>query len=718
MSNIENKIDYTNIDGYKVLQKANQAMREGDYQLASELYRQCYSENKHLEDIVRFNQKVLMQKMNLATASENIQGFYEQKKNLVDISFYRDLYSDLEDLESEQLEAHFRVYGEQEGRHPNIDKFIESMGFDKSKIPSIDIEEAIVLNPLLTGYSKSQLYLIMLQYKKVNLIRFSTDNKKVGEFYSYLGEYYLIKKDIDKAKQILLYANYIYETPRISELLGNIEFDKQYYSGAAHYYANAVQLGGESWWLYVNIISCLHQIGEYEKSIIFCIKGLEIFPHHSKLLKLLDDSITLHWEETKKESESLAFLQKREELIKCVNSTVEFYNSSYQKAFSITNNGEILQSIPTLNDKKILIIGDYHIPQCVRYRIDQKYEQLRYSGYDVSTSDWTNIDFNQLSLADIIIFYRTPALPPIVKAITKAKSLGKIVIFEIDDLIFDQVYPAKYSEYAGAISIGQYFGLTHDMALYHSSVALCDYGIASTEPLKKYIAKLIPEDKVYVHRNGLDHHNKDVLESGYFESNIAVSNNNQSNNITIFYGSGTLAHNSDFIEISLPAIERILNEYPNALFMVVGHLTLPKEFTKRHEGQLIQLSKTKTINDYWNLLANADINLAVLENSVINNCKSELKWFEAACFKTPSIVSATRNYEDVIENNIDGVLATSTEDWYMALKTLITDSQLRRTIGENAYNRAMHEYSVPYLSNNIDCIVKKIAQHHRGRNEK
>ena len=79
----------------------------------------------------------------------------------------------------------------------------------------------------------------------------------------------------------------------------------------------------------------------------------------------------------------------------------------------------------------------------------------------------------------------------------------------------------------------------------------------------------------------------------------------------------------------------------------------------------------KSVQGYWSLLEQADINIAVLQNDVINGCKSELKWFEAACFGIPSIVSVTANYRDVINHGEDAYIADTEEDWYAALNELI-----------------------------------------------
>ena len=633
------------------------------------------------------------------------------KSELLDCTLYSALYGDLGEMSHKKIVEHYEFHGKREGRLSNFEALINSMGFDVNFLPVFDLKQFYKLNPLLSNLTLSEIYLKLLQYNHIDLIRFSYDEEQVMQFYAYLGEHYLIKGQKDKAKQIFLYANYIKPSIRGAELIGNIYLDSADYAQAKVYYLLSIELGGSNLWLFNNTVRCLRQLGNFKQALECLVKGLSLFPEHSHLLKLLYDTLQEDWDKENIEHRAMADLQQREELIKGIASTVDYHLEVLRKALTISNSRDQLQTMPSLNGRKVLIIGDYHVPQCVRYRIDQKQEQLLEAGYQVSTCSWTNINKNELSLSDIIIVYRAPALPPIVQAITKAKLLGKIVIYEIDDLIFDTVYPADYSEYAGAVSINEYGSLTHGMALFNAAARLCDYAIASTEPLQQRLAKLVSTGQAFIHRNGLDFNNMVILDNKVIKSEALLSNT-EGDTVTIFYGSGTLAHNTDFIEIALPAIVRILQKYPQARFMVVGHLTLPQRFVQQFKSQLIQEPKTKTIDEYWTLLAKADINLAVLEVNEINNCKSELKWFEAACFKTPSVVSATKNYLDIVSDKENGMIATTPDDWFKALDILVQDEDLRISMGQHAYDRVVKDYSVPALAHNIDDIIQNIVAHH------
>jgi glycosyltransferase involved in cell wall biosynthesis len=238
------------------------------------------------------------------------------------------------------------------------------------------------------------------------------------------------------------------------------------------------------------------------------------------------------------------------------------------------------------------------------------------------------------------------------------------------------------------------------MALFNAAARYCRFGIASTQLLAAKLQNLVFGNRCFVHRNALDSLN-------YFRSPVKVPKAT----LDIFYGSGTLAHNADFIDLALPAIVRILDEYPNTRLVIAGHLKLPLRFTKDYNDRFRQLPLVKKVQAYWSLLERSDINLAVLYDDEITGCKSELKWLEAACLGVPSIVSNTANYRDIIHHGEDALMAATPEEWYQSLKELIDAPGLRMAMAERAQMRAQAEYGVDVLSHNI-CGLLEQALHY------
>ncbi|MGS0466421.1 glycosyltransferase family protein [Cobetia marina] len=348
--------------------------------------------------------------------------------------------------------------------------------------------------------------------------------------------------------------------------------------------------------------------------------------------------------------------------------------------------------MPSLNLDRILIVGDYHVAQCERYRINQKVEQLEAVGKEVTAIDWLEVDQHAEALAthDVVIFYRVPAMPKVLKAIAQTNAVGKLSIYEIDDLIFDPVYPPSLASYGGYVSLETYQELTRGMALFHAAARHCRLGLASTEPLRERLAELVFGKECLLHRNGLDSLNE-----------FSQPLDSPKKTLDIFYGSGTQAHNQDFMDLALPTIVKLLDQYPHLRLVVVGYLRLPKSFTDRFADQLSMIPPLKSVQGYWSLLRRADINLAVLHDDVMNECKSELKWFEAACHGVPSVVSSTQNYRDVIRDGEDAFLAATADDWESAITRLVEDKSLRHAMGKAAQQRTRDEYSLEVLGSQL-----------------
>ncbi len=623
-----------------------------------------------------------------------------------DFDFYSIFYDDIKKFTYQKAFKHWMLYGKGEGRAANFVELCKQRGCPYVNLPQIDREVFAKLNPLLATLSINEIMIKAIQLKEIELIRLTDNSKKDADYYLKLAIYYLSQNQADKAQALLLYSNYLLPSAKAMELLGNYYLDRGQKRRAIRYYSNALTTVEEnsSIWLYINLTRILLGENRFEEVIETLKKGLDLLPQESQLLNLLDETVDKIWEYEQDELYALSGLNEREKLLEKAESLVHTISHAYASAFDDVQPGVVQKG--SINPERVLIVGDFHIAQCIRYRIDQKVEQLELAGYEVTILPWTEVGVSpeELMFHDIVIFYRVPAFPKIIKMMEKAKSLGKVTFYEIDDLLFDPIYPPPYETYGGNIGIEEYEGLTYGMALFRAAAGLCEYAIASTQPLLDKLQPLVLSGKGFIHRNGLDSKNVFMLKA-------------KKKYINIFYGSGTLAHNSDFLDLALGAIERVLQENSNVKLTIVGHLNLPEQFISDYGEQINIQPKTSTIEHYWTLLSGADINLAVLEKETINDCKSELKWFEAACFRIPSVVSNTQNYLDVIRDGEDALIASTEEEWYVALNRLIKDEKLRLAIGDVASERIRKEYSVESLSKNITYIIESCIASEGEKND-
>ena len=473
------------------------------------------------------------------------------------------------------------------------------------------------------------------------------------------------------------------------------------------YYETAISIVQQPGWVYANLASAQELSGNYEGAVKTICAGISVSPGAEFLKSRLDQYVDSYWNVEEQKLEYIAETQDRNTLIAEYNRVITFISSHYAKIFNLNSFKPLTNK---LNSKRVLIIGLPRevLPQCFRYRIEQKLEQLAYAGYEAQTVIWHEQEtaLNLINFYDIIIFYRVPAFPGIVKLVEYAKSLGKITFYEVDDLLFEPFSVPPIESYGGQLSLSAYTNVTKDIGSYRAIASKCDYAIASTLPLIEKLAPLTITQVGYLHRNGLDKHTR--------FRHIAPSNKGY---INLFYGSGTLAHNTDFLIEALPAISRILIEFKNVKLTIVGNLTLPEPVLHRFGDRIVQVELVRDITAYWTYLSASDINLAVLHDDVLNGCKSELKWFEAATFSIPSIVSRTKNYLDVIKHGADGFVVSGDNEWYYTLKKLIENPDLRRSIGSQANERVKNEYSVAALSENIDAIIKNAIIHRHNAND-
>ncbi|MFZ4686960.1 MAG: glycosyltransferase, partial [Hyphomonadaceae bacterium] len=532
-------------------------------------------------------------------------------------------------------------------------------------------------------------------------LRISHNNTLNWQYYLGRAKLKLIDRDIHTARTLLKICLSFERQAEVLELLGNTYFEQKDYDTAAfHYEGAAASLGKPSKWLIPNLMHCKKLITHPRDVVEVLLDAIDRNPESPAFREGFDELIHEYWMKQQGALEAFAVADNREALVAKMSEVAEFIYTAYLRFYGAAENPA---HVGSCNPGRVLIVGDFYIPQCVRYRIDQKVEQLEAAGKAVTAVSWTDLanQQNALALHDTVIFYRVPAEPPVLKAMAQVNATGRLSVYEIDDLLFDTAYPPAIETYGGYLNLDTYIQLMKGMASFNAATRHCRFGLASTGPLADKLRPLVFGGECHVHRNGIDSLN--LFKHKAHEDKEAVD---------IFYGSGTMAHNSDFTDLALPAIARLFDEYPQVGLKIAGYLKLPAAFLDRespsgekYADRVKQMPPVKSIRAYWSMLERADISLAVLHDDEINGCKSELKWFEAACLGIPSVVSSTANYRDVIRDGEDGFIAATSDDWYRHLKALVEDHTLRQRVAEAAQARARAEYSVDALADNLAAVL-------------
>lgn len=613
------------------------------------------------------------------------------------IRFYEDLKSTSWNAEN-RLYQHFKKHGKPEGRIASLLEWLTSNQLPKYFLPaSTSVTDILELN-LARGVDVQLGKLLAVFNGESELpVAFFASDEKNARHYLAMGKHYLQLGDQESAMVLLICSCNFHPMPGALELLGNIYMNQGHYRIALGYYNAARDLPEPPKWLYVNRAACLAHMQQYEKAFSSLAEGMAVHGDFTFQLDKLDEFAESAWNDVFPALMTYVDQGSRQQLIKSCNA---FSDNLYQAYLRAAGCREHTETLPSLNLDRILIVGDFHVRQCERYRIDQKIEQLEAVGRQATAIDWTKLEHHAEALAtyDVVIFYRVPAVPKVLKAMAQTNAAGKLSLYEIDDLLFDHAYPPPLASYGGYVSLDTHRELTRGMALFHAAARHCRLGIASTEPLRQRLAELVFGKECLLHRNGLDSLNI-----------FSQPEETPKETVDIFYGSGTQAHNQDFIDLALPAIRKLLKRHAKLRLVIVGYLKLPSDFVAEFEGQLSLMPPLKSVESYWSLLRKADINLAVLHDDPINACKSELKWFEAACFGVPSVVSSTQNYRDVIRDGEDAFLAADAEQWETAIIKLVENTDLRREMGRKAQFRTRDEYALEVLGHTLVAQMTEAA---------
>ena len=101
----------------------------------------------------------------------------------------------------------------------------------------------------------------------------------------------------------------------------------------------------------------------------------------------------------------------------------------------------------------------------------------------------------------------------------------------------------------------------------------------------------------------------------------------------------------------------------------------------------------KDVFNYATLYNEIDVALVPLISNEFNRCKSELKIVEAGHFGKAVIISDTEPYKGWIEHGKNGLVAKGSIDWYVNMKKLIKEPELRKDLSL-ALKETIDEYFV------------------------
>ncbi|HEX9013472.1 MAG TPA: glycosyltransferase [Anaerolineaceae bacterium] len=340
-----------------------------------------------------------------------------------------------------------------------------------------------------------------------------------------------------------------------------------------------------------------------------------------------------------------------------------------------------------------------------RYRSAHPYEQLRLHGIPAALSHVTDPNLPAL-IADAraVVFHRVACDGYITRLIDRARSTGALILFDADDLTFDQsaFQWIDSPDFQDPIRAALY---QEDMRRNQATLKLCDAATASTEFLAARIERLgIPSR---VHRNAFS---LKMLAA----ADLALSQKPPSGeHFVLGYASGTPTHNRDFASIR-PALQEALRQHPQAELRLVGALDPGDGW--EGAGERIRLFPLVPWEQLPQILAEINLNLAPLvADNPFAQSKSEIKFVESGLVEVPTIATPVEAFRQAISPGRNSFLASMPEEWSALIERCILDRELCRTLGAQARTDVLQNYHPSLRGTQLITILDQLSLGVRGK---
>lgn len=296
------------------------------------------------------------------------------------------------------------------------------------------------------------------------------------------------------------------------------------------------------------------------------------------------------------------------------------------------------------------------------------------------------------------IFHRAPYWSPFIEFVEKLRASGSIIVFDIDDLVFDETVIPFIDGYRH-LPEDQKQAFLNGVQAYKTFIMNADMCTSTTGFLVDEMRKLgVPTYRV---PNAISTDNIRLFES------INYQRKGRPSPFVVGYYSGTKTHQADFA-VAAPALIAFMKENPDVVFRIVGEFDL-NDWPELESWQYIHragdiprvtrvglMPHDVMIRDQFN----CDVILAPLEiGNPFCEAKSELKFFEASLAKVPVIASATRTFAEACDHGRLAHLATTTDDWLNALRAIYGDYGAALNRANVAQDYVKYFYSQRYAAN-------------------
>ena len=341
---------------------------------------------------------------------------------------------------------------------------------------------------------------------------------------------------------------------------------------------------------------------------------------------------------------------------------------------------------------KILFIVPHRLGRSPgqRFRFEQYLEHLKSNGFDYKFSYLINEK-------DDAIFYAKG------KYVSKFLILLKCIFIRICDVYrakdYDIIFIYREAVMFGATIFekmlakrGAKVVLDFDDAIWLMDVSDGNKNLqwlkkpSKTATLIKYSNLIIVGNK-YLADYALQYNKSvEIIPTTLITDYYVPSNSRNYNNAHICIGwtgsSTTIKH----LETATPILKKIKEKFPNVYFKVISDVIFTIEGL---EIKNCKWTKESEVAD----LEEIDIGIMPLPDDKWTKGKCGFKGLQYMAMEIPAVMSPVGVNTEIIEDGVNGFLAASEEQWIEKLSILISNSDLRKKLGENGRKTVINRFS-------------------------
>lgn len=186
-----------------------------------------------------------------------------------------------------------------------------------------------------------------------------------------------------------------------------------------------------------------------------------------------------------------------------------------------------------------------------------------------------------------------------------------------------------------------------------------------------------------------------IIPTGIDVSMYSRKKENRKDTLIIgWIGSPSTQH---YLKFLIPVFEKLEKEYQIEIRTIGANNLL-------EESSMINEIEWK-IDTYIEELNKFDIGIMPLTDSQWEKGKCSFKLIQYMGCSIPVVASPVGMNNDVVENGENGFFASNLNEWYDALSILINNKEMRISMGEEGYKKAMRNYDLSVTGKTILEII-------------